>query len=99
MPGNGLAPSYNGSSTNPPWALQFRKAQRPVKVDLRGGFWWEKMLQQRLVCFLIKMQPIAAKEWTKKIPQVWELVFTFLPALQILNLNVASSPVSLMYHH
>lgn len=52
VPGNGLAPSYNGSSTNPPWALQFRKAPRPVKVDLRGGFWWEKMLQQWLVCFL-----------------------------------------------
>lgn len=52
-----------------------------------------------LFAFWIKTQTLVAKEGTKKIPQVWELIFTFLQARQILNLNVASSPVSLMYHH
>lgn len=48
--------------------------------------------------FKLKLKLLLQKKGLKKIPQVWELIFTFSPALQILNLNVASSPVSLMYH-
>ena len=93
-------PCCSGSAANLSWVLQCHKAQGPVKVDLKGGGFGGKKNAATTISLLfkLKLKLLLRKKGLKKIPQVWELVFTFSPALQVLNLNVASSPVSLMYH-